>query len=171
MDRLRSFLLGTALIASTLVSAYSQSESRWSFDSKAAIPKPAATMQEVVGRQIANIEMTQFDAWNRHDLPAFLSYYWKSSGLISIANQGTVIGYDAFADHLREQFEADPSAMGTVRVEHLQVNVLTADTACVVSSYVCEIKGKSYYCDDTEVLKVLDGAWRIAFENANIRVH
>ena len=102
--------------------------SDWSYDSKsdpfmsANISLSAAQAvtpqgsQAVLAQQVAALGQAQVDAWNKHDLQAYLKWYWNSPELISLSNGDEIVGFAALANDLRTGFGSEPNSMGHVQM-------------------------------------------------------
>ena len=126
------------------------------------------TSQAPLGREVAGIEYKQLAAWNRHDLPGYLSFYWNSPELISSSNGDELVGYSALASQFLGAFSKDPSSMGNARVNRLRVKPLGPDTAVVSASYVVTTSKHVYSCEETSLVRRFSEGWRIVFESTNI---
>jgi hypothetical protein len=154
--------------------------SDWSYDSKsdpfmsANISSSAAQdvtpqgSQASLAQQVAALGQAQVDAWNKHDLQAYLKWYWNSPELISLSNGDEIVGFAALANDLRTGFGAEPNSMGHVQMERLRIKMTGSDTAVMVASYVIITSKHSDSIDDTTVVKRFSEGWRIVFESANL---
>ena len=154
--------------------------SDWSYDSNsdplmsANISAAAAQAvtpqgsQAALAQQVAALEQALVDAWNKHDLQAYLKWYWNSPDLISLSNGDEIVGFAALANELQAGFVPEPNSMGHVQMERLRVKMTGSDTAVMVASYVITTSKHSDSIDDTTVVKRFSEGWRIIFESADL---
>jgi len=146
--------------------------SSWTYDSKnGQISGAANGAKRQAAQEIVALELGEYSSWNKHNLAGVLAVYWNSPDLVSIAgDEPEVHGFQALQSALTTTY-ADPNTMGTIDLDTLRVQVLSADSACCVASYVVHTAAHVYYCDDTATLRHLPEGWRIVFERANIVTH
>lgn len=91
-----------------------------------AAPADARTIGALLNEQVAD--------WNRGDIPAFMSGYWKSNGTEFVSSAGVFQGWD---DVLKRYERTYPSraTMGHLTFSGLEVHVLCPDSAYVVGKY------------------------------------
>jgi hypothetical protein len=173
------------LSVAMVVAAFARSAwaSDWSYDSKsdpsmgannslaAAQTVTPQGSQVALAQQVAGVEYAQVNAWNKHDLQAYLGWYWNSPELISLSNGDEIVGFAALANELRTGFSSEPSSMGHVQMERLRVKMTGSDTAVMVASYVITTSKHSDSIEDTTVLRRFSEGWRIVFESANLHAH
>lgn len=85
-------------------------------------------------RAIASVLEKQVADWNRGDIPAFMTGYWKSRDTEFVGEAGIQRGWDAV---LRRYQTSYPSraAMGHLTFSGLEIHVLCADSAYVIGQY------------------------------------
>ena len=164
-------LLPAAIFLVTASWVFAQSE--WDYESKtltldSAFALPVNGRLQVV-REVLQVEKTQLDAWNRHDIQGYLSVYWHSPELVSRTDSDQIFGYEALAAQLVGSFGSHPESMGHVRMDDLKVKILAPDTACIVGTYVVTTSAHVDAGENTEVLRRFPEGWRIVFETAHIR--
>jgi len=84
----------------------------------------------------ALLEM-QTAAWNRGDVDAFLSGYWKSDETEFAGANGLVRGWQAVRDRYVRNYP-DAKAMGRLTFSHLEVHETCADAAYAIGQYQLE---------------------------------
>jgi ketosteroid isomerase-like protein len=119
-------------------------------------------------KEVVNTELGQIDAWNRHDLQAYLAYYWNSPDLISMGGKSQILGYSALATKLIGDYGNDRDSMGTFHLNGMKVKTSGSD-AFIVSNYVANTNSQVYYIENTEVMRHFPYGWRIVFEKGEIR--
>src|SRR6476646_6813418 len=87
-----AFIVGMAVIAVIFGGLWHS----WQTASAAAPPHNLLSMQQTTAASAAieSVLSSQQAAWNRGDIPAFLTGYWNSPDLTFAGSDGMVRGYD-----------------------------------------------------------------------------
>src|SRR5580658_9269695 len=88
-----------------------------------ALPSSEAAVEAVL--------RTQQDAWNRHDLEAFMAGYWNSPELTFFSGATETKGWQPTLDRYRQRYQSNGNAMGTLSFSDLKVEALGVDSAFV----------------------------------------
>jgi ketosteroid isomerase-like protein len=116
--------------------------------------------------RIARVLMAQRDAWNRGDIEAFMTGYWKS-GELRFASGGTVTkGWQATLDGYRERYD-DREKMGTLRFSGLDVSILSEDAALVFGRWKLERKDDAPGGLFTLLFRKIDDKWMIVHDHTS----
>jgi ketosteroid isomerase-like protein len=99
--------------------------------SRSAIASPADSSDE---SQIRAVLEMQTAAWNRGDIDAFMTGYWKSEQTEFIGASGIVLGWQAVLDRYHRSYP-DRAIMGTLSFSDLEVHLTCADAAYVVGKF------------------------------------
>jgi beta-aspartyl-peptidase (threonine type) len=73
----------------------------------------------------------QVDDWNRGDLDAFLTGYWKSPKVVFQSGGQRFDGWEAMRDRYRQRYQAEGRAMGRLAFSSVEIELLGADAAFV----------------------------------------
>jgi uncharacterized protein (TIGR02246 family) len=150
---LRSLLL--IFIAIAVFSANAQtSESNASADnSKAAI------------EQVLN---TQQDAWNHHDLDAFMAGYWNSADLTFFSGAKQTSGWQATLDRYKATYASPGHEMGTLEFSALRIEVLGPDAAFARGAWHLTMPdGKTPHGLFTLVFRKFPSGWKIIHDHTS----
>ena len=77
---------------------------------------PVAAIRAVLDRQEAD--------WNRGDLEAFLTGYWKSPRVVFQSGSDRHDGWEAMAQRYRQRYKAEGKAMGRLSFSKLEIESL-----------------------------------------------
>lgn len=66
--------------------------------------------------QIQQVLSTQVDAWNRHDLNAFMAGYWNSPDLTFFSGANAAHGWQAALDRYRKNYQSEGHEMGRLEI-------------------------------------------------------
>ncbi|MFZ3217696.1 MAG: nuclear transport factor 2 family protein [Candidatus Acidiferrales bacterium] len=84
--------------------------------------------------QIRAVLQMQADAWNRGDIDAFMTGYWKSDQTAFVGAHGLVRGWQAVLDRYRRDYP-DRKIMGHLTFSNLEVHILCPDAAFVIGQF------------------------------------
>jgi ketosteroid isomerase-like protein len=103
----------------------------------AAPPLPAGASARAESEDAAQIRAVldmQVAAWNRGDLDAFMTGYWKSDDTLFLGAGGVTRGWQAVLDRYHRAYP-DRKAMGRLSFANLDVHVPCADSAFVIGEF------------------------------------
>lgn len=83
---------------------------------------------------ITQLITTQQDSWNKGDIDAFMSAYWKSSDLTFSGSRGTERGYDAVYARYKKAYP-DRASMGRLDFSQLEFHFTGNDGALVLGHW------------------------------------
>lgn len=126
----------------------------------AAAPALTPDIQQTETAAILAMLGAQDAAWNRGDIPAFMSGYWNSPEL-RFASGGTIArGWQATLDRYETKYDS-PEKMGTLLTSDHEIIFLAPDAAVAHGRWQLEREGDAPSGLYTLVLRKIDGAWRI----------
>lgn len=133
MSRFLSLLLPAALAACAAPGA-APGAAR-GVPAAAAAPSDSAAARARATAELAAMMARSAEAWNRGDLDAFVSDYAPGAGTTYIGRHGIVRGPAAIRAAYAPRF-APGVRRGTLRFEHLEVDVLAPGVANAIAYYV-----------------------------------
>jgi uncharacterized protein (TIGR02246 family) len=101
------------------------------------------------------------EAWNRHDLDAYLDGFWRSDSLILVVEGETVRGWDLLSKALHTGYP-NPAEMGNLTLDRVQVQMLSSDLAVALTWDTVSFPKKKEFGTSTIVMKKLPEGWRVA---------
>ena len=84
--------------------------------------------------EIRALLAAQTDAWNRGDIDAFMTGYWKSDQTAFVGASGLTRGWQAVLDRYHKNYP-DRQAMGRLTFSDLEVHVLCPDAAFAIGQF------------------------------------
>src|SRR5258708_22568629 len=84
---------------------------------------------------IEQVLHTQQDAWNRHDLDAFMVGYWNSPELTFFSGAKESRGWQAAMDRYKATYSSPGHEMGKLEFSDLRIVVLSEDSAFVRAAF------------------------------------
>jgi beta-aspartyl-peptidase (threonine type) len=156
MKRHALVALALTIVLSTAVAQNSANPAR-----VGAAPPEAAT-------QISTLLQQQVEAWNKHDLEAFMAGYWHSPGLTFFSGGTVTKGWEPTLERYRERYQSQGSEMGKLTMTGIEVAELGPDAACVTGQWRLEMpNGKTPHGLYTLVLRKFPEGWRIVHDHTS----
>jgi beta-aspartyl-peptidase (threonine type) len=131
-----------------------------------------APAQSMAGRSlesaIEHVLRTQQQAWNRHDLDAFMASYWNSPELTFFSGGTESKGSQAAMDRYRAKYSGPGKEMGTLEFSGLRIELLGADAAFVRGSWRLTMSdGKTPHGLFTLVFRKFPEGWKIVHDHTS----
>jgi ketosteroid isomerase-like protein len=150
------FLFSQLLFPHLLPSAFPRSSQK----AGDAIPSTEAAVELVL--------RTQQDAWNRHDLDAFMAGYWNSPDLTFFSGANVRNGWQATLDRYRAAYASPGHEMGKLEFSALRVEMLGSDAAFVRGSWHLTMSdGKTPHGLFTLVFRKFPEGWKIVHDHTS----
>lgn len=117
---------------------------------------------------VEHVLHTQQDAWNRHDLDAFMQGYWNSPGLTFFSGAKETSGWQATLDRYRTTYASPGHEMGKLEFSDLRVQVLGPEAAFVRGSWHLTMSdGKTPHGRFTLVFRKFPDGWKIIHDHTS----
>jgi uncharacterized protein (TIGR02246 family) len=127
---------------------------------------PAASADDTAG--VRAVLDAQVAAWNRGDLEAFMTGYWRSPELVFVSGAVVTKGWEATLERYRKRYKSEGREMGRLRFEAIEIQRLGADAAFARGEYWLRMgDGAEPHGRFTLILRRLDGAWRIVHDHTS----
>lgn len=110
-------------------------------------------------KEIYGQMMKMVDAWNRHDLDAYLDGFLRSDDILLVVEGETIRGWDLLSKAFHSGYP-NPQEMGTVTVDRMQVQMLAPDLGFVLIWYSVVFPKKKQFGTDTVIVKKVSEGWR-----------
>jgi beta-aspartyl-peptidase (threonine type) len=121
-----------------------------------------------VETDIRHVLEQQTAAWNRHDLEAFMTGYWKSPDLTFFSGATETKGWQPTLDRYRQRYQANGNAMGTLEFSELVVEQLGPQAAFVRGHWHLAMPdGKQPHGLFTLVFRKFPEGWRIIHDHSS----
>ena len=110
----------------------------------------------------------QQEAWNRHDLDAFMTGYWNSPELTFFSGASEHDGWQAAMARYREAYASPGHEMGKLDFSSLRVERLGPDAAFVRGAWhLTMLDGKTPHGLFTLVFRRFPGGWKIVHDHTS----
>jgi uncharacterized protein (TIGR02246 family) len=111
---------------------------------------------------------TQQDAWNRHDLDAFMTGYWNSKELTFFSGGTERKSWDATLDRYRATYASPGHEMGKLEFTALNIQMLGPDAAFVRGAWHLTMPdGKTPHGLFTLVFRKFPDGWKIVHDHTS----
>jgi len=111
---------------------------------------------------IENVLRDQREAWNQHNLDAFMAGYWKSADLTFFAGGHESHGWREALDHYRAAYASPGHEMGKLDFNNLRIKKLGPDSAFVRGEFHLMMPdGKAPHGLFTLIFRKFPNGWKI----------
>jgi ketosteroid isomerase-like protein len=118
---------------------------------------------------VEQVLQMQQDAWNRHDLDAFMTGYWKSPDLTFFSGGTENHGWQAAMDRYKARYQSPGHEMGKLEFANLRVEMLGADSAFVRGEWHLTMSdGKTPHGLFTLVFRKFPDGWKIVHDHTSV---
>ena len=117
---------------------------------------------------VESVLRTQQDAWNRHDLDAFMDGYWNSADLTFFSGAKQTGGWQATLDRYRTTYNSPGHEMGKLAFSELRIEMLGADSAFVRGAWQLTMSdGKTPHGLFTLIFRKFPKGWKIVHDHTS----
>ncbi len=121
-----------------------------------------------VKASVENVLHQQVEAWNRHDLDAFMSGYWNSPDLTFFSGAKEVSGWQPTLERYRKTYQGEGREMGKLEFSELNVQALGNDAAFVRGAWHLTMPdGKTPHGLFTLVFRKFSDGWKIVHDHTS----
>ena len=125
--------------------------------------------------RVLELLYAQQSAWNRGDIDAFMTGYWKNSDLTFVSGGTMLKGWDATLARYKANYSTR-ALMGQLRFEDIEVDLLAADVAMVKGIFrLTRDDGSVPWGRYTLILRLFDPedghgplVWRIVYDHTSV---
>ncbi len=117
---------------------------------------------------IKHVLTAQQDAWNRHDLDAFMSGYWNSPELTFFSGAKETRGWQATLERYRATYGSPGHAMGKLNFSDLRIEMLGPEAAFVRGAWHLTMpEGKNPEGRFTLIFRKVGDGWKIIHDHTS----
>jgi len=117
---------------------------------------------------VEHVLRVQQDAWNHHDLAAFMSGYWNSPELTFFSGAKETSGWQATLDRYRATYDSPGHEMGKLDFSNLRVVMLGPDAAFVRGAWHLTLSdGKTPHGLFTLTFRKFPDGWKIIHDHTS----
>ena len=117
---------------------------------------------------IEQVLRTQQEAWNRHDLDAFMTGYWNSPDLTFFSGAKESKGWQATLDRYRATYASAGKEMGHLEFSELRIEPLSPEAAFVRGIWQLTMSdGKTPHGRFTLIFRKFPDGWKIIHDHTS----
>jgi beta-aspartyl-peptidase (threonine type) len=117
---------------------------------------------------ITQVLTAQQEAWNRHDLDAFMSGYWNSPELTFFSGAKETSGWQATLERYRATYNSPGHAMGKLDFSDLRIEMLGPEAAFVRGAWHLTVpEGKNPQGRFTLIFRKFGDGWKIIHDHTS----
>jgi ketosteroid isomerase-like protein len=118
---------------------------------------------------IEHVLRTQVEAWNRHDLDAFMAGYWNSPELTFFSGAKETSGWQGTLDRYRSKYNSPGHEMGTLEFSALRIEMLGPEAAFVRGAWHLTMPdSKTPHGLFTLVFRKFPEGWKIVHDHTSV---
>jgi ketosteroid isomerase-like protein len=111
----------------------------------------------------------QVDAWNHHDLEAFMRGYWNSPELTFFSDAQKTSGWQPTLERYRKRYQSEGHEMGKLDFSDLNVQSLGSDAAFVRGAWhLTMLDGKTPHGLFTLIFRKFPDGWKIVHDHTSL---
>lgn len=115
---------------------------------------------------IKHVIVAQQEAWNRHDLEAFMTGYWNSPDLTFFSGAKEHDGWQAAIDRYRAAYASGGHEMGKLEFSNLRVELLGSEAGFMLGEWHLTMSdGKTPHGLFTLVFRKFPDGWKIIHDH------
>lgn len=110
----------------------------------------------------------QVNAWNHHDLEAFMAGYWNSPDLTFFSGAKQTSGWQATLERYQKTYQSEGREMGKLEFSDLNIQPLGTDSAFVRGAWHLTMSdGKTPHGLFTLVFRKFPDGWKIVHDHTS----
>ena len=121
-----------------------------------------------VKKEVEQVLRLQQDAWNRHDLEAFMTGYWSSPELTFFSGAHETSAWQGALERYRKTYQSEGKEMGKLEFTELRIEPLGSDAAFVRGAWHLTMSdGKAQHGLFTLVFRKFPDGWKIVHDHTS----
>ena len=119
-------------------------------------------------KAVEQVLHTQQDAWNHHDLDAFMAGYWNSPDLTFFSGAKQTSGWQATLDRYKATYASPGHEMGILEFSALRIEMVGPEAAFVRGAWHLTMSdGKTPHGLFTLVFRKFPDGWKIIHDHTS----
>jgi ketosteroid isomerase-like protein len=119
--------------------------------------------------EVRSVLDAQVSAWNKRDLPGYMSGYWKSDSLTFYSGGTITKGWTATLARYQSRYQGEGKEMGTLAFQELSIELLDPKAAIARGRWHLAMTGNEVEGLFTVILKKLPEGWRIIHDHSSMQ--
>jgi ketosteroid isomerase-like protein len=130
--------------------------------------RAADSSSQKVKTSVEQVLRTQQEAWNRHDLEAFMTGYWNSPELTFFSGAHETSGWQGALERYRKAYQSEGKEMGNLEFSNLRIEPLGSDAAFVRGAWRLTMSDdKTPHGLFTLVFRKFPDGWKIVHDHTS----
>ena len=145
------------------VSADPLADNVWDLDSIAPMAA-TPTGAQIAAQEVYAVVLHQIDAWNAHDIEAYLNTFENSPSMVAVEDGAVITGWQDLHEKWLRAFH-DRDVMGRAAASRVRIKMTGLDTAFVLSHYTISF-GQSPHVVvgvDSSTMRRTNGVWHVIY--------
>lgn len=130
------------------------------------LPSLASAQTAKAESEVRKVMNEQVAAWNRGDIEAFMTGYWKSEKLTFLSGDKVTRGWQQTLDNYRRSYNTREK-MGTLAFSDLEFTFLSKDAAVVLGSWSLARVSDNPKGKFTLLFRKFKEGWRIVMDHTS----
>ena len=123
---------------------------------------------DIAKTAVEQVLRMQQDAWNRHDLEAFMTGYWNSRELTFFSGARETSGWQGALERYRKAYQGEGKEMGKLDFSDLRIEALGTEAAFVRGAWHLTLSdGKTPHGLFTLVFRKFPDGWKIVHDHTS----
>lgn len=119
-----------------------------------------------VAGEIQNVLHAQQGAWNRGDIDAFMSGYWRSDKTVFVSGDEVTRGWQKVLDRYKAKY-SDRAKMGTLTFSEIEITSLSTDSAVALGSWKLNRAAGQPHGRFTLIFRQFPDGWKIIHDHTS----
>lgn len=116
--------------------------------------------------EISSVLKMQQDAWNRGDIDAFMSGYWRSEETVFVSGDDVARGWQKVLDRYKKKY-SDRAKMGTLTFSDLDITPLSNDSAVALGRWELKRASDNPHGRFTLIFRRFPDGWKIVHDHTS----
>jgi ketosteroid isomerase-like protein len=121
---------------------------------------------DAISSQIEGVLHTQQEAWNRGDIDAFMTGYWRSNKTVFVSGDDVTRGWQKVLDRYKAKY-SDRAKMGTLTFSEIEITALNNDSAAVLGSWKLKRADDEPHGRFTLIFRHFSDGWKIVHDHTS----
>jgi beta-aspartyl-peptidase (threonine type) len=123
---------------------------------------------DIAKTAVEQVLRMQQDAWNRHDLEAFMAGYWNSPELTFFSGARETSGWQGALERYRKVYQGEGKEMGKLDFSDLRIEALGTEAVFVRGAWHLTLSdGKTPHGLFTLVFRKFPDGWKIVHDHTS----
>lgn len=116
--------------------------------------------------EVENVIRAQEAAWNRGDIDAFMTGYWRSDQTVFVSGDEVTRGWQKVLDRYKAKY-SDRAKMGTLTFSVLEIKPISDDLTLVLGSWKLKRESDEPHGRFTLIFRRFPDGWKIIHDHTS----